>query len=198
MSKGFSRVEMFCVLAGAIMSVLILASPLTRVSGPFFSSGAAAAMVLALFVFVMVIWIAGQDLATMTIPDGPLIAIALVGAAVRVAQSADEPAMVALSAILDALLCGGALLAVREVFFRLRGIDGLGFGDVKLAAASAVLIGTTAFFWALFLASLAGIIFAVGAGVLKQSRRLDRLAFGALLAPACWCAWIWGLWGGAQ
>ncbi len=32
-------------------------------------------------------------------------------------------------------VCGGVFLAVRELFFRLRGIDGLGLGDVKLAAA---------------------------------------------------------------
>lgn len=44
-------------------------------------------------------------------------------------------------AVWGAVLCGGLFLAVKMSFQLLRGIDGLGWGDVKFAAAMGALLG---------------------------------------------------------
>ena len=58
------------------------------------------------------------------------------------AVAADEnPLWATARALLSGLLCGGALYLLREGFFRLRGVDGLGLGDVKLGAAGGLWLG---------------------------------------------------------
>ncbi len=136
----------------------------------------------------LVVWIAAQDLRSFTIPDGAVVALAALALAARVA--AQDPALMI---GLDLLLTGGVLLAFREVYFRRRGFDGLGLGDVKLAAAGGLLVGAVAFAWALLAASLLAIA-AVGIAHLRARRvggiATGRLAFGAFLAPAIFGAWL--------
>lgn len=96
-----------------------------------------------------------------------------------------------LGAFVSAALCGGAFLAVREGFFRLRGIDGLGLGDVKLAAAGGAWLGTQGFAFAVLAATAGAVAFVLlramrGAGWSAS----QRIAFGAFLAPAIWLAWL--------
>lgn len=92
---------------------------------------------------------------------------------------------------LDALLCGGAFLLVREAYYRCRGHDGLGFGDVKLAFAGGILVGTEGFAWTVLAASLGGLAVA-----LWQQRHgttgsePHRIAYGALLAPTLCLVWL--------
>ncbi len=142
----------------------------------------------------LVIWIVWQDLATFTISDAALTAVAVVALAFRWSTdlSDGEAPRHALATIgIDVVLCGGTLLVFREAYYRLKGTDGLGLGDVKLAAAGALLVGCVGFSWALFAASLAGLA-AVGASRLIHpgTAQADRLAFGAMLAPALWGVWV--------
>lgn len=156
---------------------------------------------MALSVGMIVLRIAWQDIVDFTIPDGAVLALAAAGAAFRVAGGAAvaEPlGETALAAAIDLAISGGLLLAVREAYFRRRGYDGLGFGDVKLAAAGGVLAGTSGFAWALLAASLAGILATVTRGGGRRFRLAstspdDKLPFGAILAPALWLAWLMGL-----
>ncbi|WP_436636902.1 prepilin peptidase [Microbaculum sp. FT89] len=88
-------------------------------------------------------------------------------------------------------VCGGAFLAVREAFYRLRGVDGLGFGDVKLAAAGGAWLGWEGFAFAVLVAAagaLAFVVTRVGRG--RGWNADQRLAFGAFLAPAMWATWL--------
>ena len=150
---------------------------------------------------LVVAWIAWQDIADFTIPDAAILALGGLGAAYRLADGASwgEPAAeTTLRMGLDLALCGGLLWLVREVYFRRRGHDGLGFGDVKLAAAGGVLAGASGFAWALLGASLAGIALALafrgwpfGRGAAPGGP--DKLPFGAILAPAVWVVWLVGL-----
>ena len=141
----------------------------------------------------LVIWIVAQDLRSFTIADGAVIALAALALAARLA--AGDPALLV---GLDVLLSGGVLLAFREIYYRRRGVDGLGLGDVKLAAAGGLLVGAVAFAWALLGASLLGIA-ALGLQHLAtrgrtqpatQKLATQKLAFGALLAPAIYAAWL--------
>ena len=141
----------------------------------------------------LVIWIVWQDLSTLTISDAALAAVAVVALAFRwsTGLSDGEAPRHALAAIgIDVVFCGGTLLVFREAYYRLKGIDGLGLGDVKLAAAGALLVGGIGFSWALFAASLAGLTAVVASRLIPGGARADRLAFGAMLAPALWGVWL--------
>ncbi|CAA9353835.1 MAG: hypothetical protein AVDCRST_MAG90-2800 [uncultured Microvirga sp.] len=148
----------------------------------------------------IVFWIARQDLADFTIPDGAVLALAALGAGFRVADAAlaDDPLGPAMAMIaLDLLVSGGLLLSLREIYYRKRGEDGIGFGDVKLGAAGGVLAGTTGFAWALFAASLAGLALMLalrnsGGRSPPDPGSPAKLPFGAVLAPALWVAWLVG------
>ena len=136
----------------------------------------------------LVAWIVVQDLRSFTIPDGAIVALAALALAVRVA--AHDPA---LAIGLDVLLTGGVLLAFREIYFRRRGFDGLGLGDVKLAAAGGLLVGAQAFAFALLGASLLALAGVAALHVMARGRVAlagRKLAFGALLAPAIHLAWL--------
>lgn len=139
--------------------------------------------------------IAWQDLTDFTIPDSATLALAGLGLAWRLAAARDAGGGMAAELTLiglDGILCGGALLALREVYFRRRGHDGIGLGDVKLAAAGGLLVGTGGFAWCLFGASFIGILLLVGRRALAAPGGTpeERLAFGAVLAPALALGWL--------
>jgi len=152
--------------------------------------------------------IAFEDMLRFRIPDpwvyGALAAGLAWTAAVRFRS--DENLLLAIgSTVLSAVVCGGVFLAIREVFFRLRGVDGLGLGDVKLAAAGGAWLGWEMFPLAVFVAAAGALAF-VGARVLRGGgwTASKRLAFGVFLAPAIWATWLFwhaavfgseGLWG---
>ncbi|HUG61225.1 MAG TPA: hypothetical protein VMP03_05240, partial [Methylomirabilota bacterium] len=128
-----------------------------------------------------------QDLPDSTIPAGAVAGIALVGVTHRLMAAIATGSGVGDALVLvafDAALAGGCFLLVREIYFRRRGVDGLGFGDVKLAAASAVLVGATGFALALGAASLVGIAVALLRRPSGGSLAGIKIAFGAVLAPA--------------
>lgn len=153
-------------------------------------------------VLLLLAWITLQDLRDFTIPDGAVAGLAVVGFASRLAAATAAGYSlqdVLVFAAFDAVLAGGAFWLLREAFFRRRGFDGLGFGDVKLAAAGAVLVGATLFAAALLIASLAGLAYAalrrtpeaapVTAGGAADAQG-PRIAFGAVLAPALAAAFV--------
>ena len=139
-----------------------------------------------------VLWISVEDVRQFIIPDGPIVAIALIAASARLAQHHEIWPEELFVVLVDAILSGGALLAVREVYYLLRGHDGLGFGDVKLAAAGGILVGTGDFAWAIMAASMTGLALAFCAIMSGRRHQAAKLPFGALLAPACWLIWASG------
>ncbi len=154
--------------------------------------GPACAAMLAAGIALVAAQIARQDIATLTISDHAVAALGLFGLAARLgaAQGDGEAPLGTLPATLvDGVVCGGAFLAIREGFYRWRGRDGLGFGDVKLALAGGVLTGTDGFAWAVLAASIGGLAVApwlragTGGGPV-------RVPYGALLAPTLWLAWL--------
>ena len=140
-------------------------------------------------------WIAWQDLRTFTIADGAILGIAVLAFAARWsdAGAAHEPAgWRALGLLVDAGVPGGLLLLFREIYYHRKGVDGLGLGDVKLAVAGGLLVGTEGFFWALASASLLALLYVSAARRLGKARLdgSERLAFGAVLAPMLWGVWV--------
>ncbi len=97
-----------------------------------------------------------------------------------------------------AVLAGGAFYLLRAVYFRLREVEGLGLGDVKLAAVAGAWLGPEPLAMACLFAALGGLI----AGLIKmaaaRSGRLDapaHLPFGSFIAPAILVFWLQKLWG---
>lgn len=159
--------------AVALVAIAVLAAPV-------------AALAPAVSLTLLVAWIAAEDLRSFTIPDAALAGIAALAVfdlTMRPAFAA-EPAIAASLFALEGLLCGGSVLAVREVHFRRRGHDGIGFGDVKLAGVGGLLCGLAGFSFALLGASLAGLAVAFALRRFTPGGVVGKIAFGAFLAPA--------------
>jgi leader peptidase (prepilin peptidase)/N-methyltransferase len=103
-----------------------------------------------------------------------------------------------LAGIEGALLRGGLLgaffLALRAVYFWVRGRHGLGLGDVKLAVVAGAWLDWTTIPIALEVAALAALV-AIALRQLSRGRPLratGRLPFGLFFAPAIWVGWLLG------
>ncbi len=77
--------------------------------------------------------------------------------------------------------------AVRHVYKQLRGAEGLGLGDVKLAAVGGAWLSMTAIPTWLCLASTAGLVAVLMARLRgRPVNSATRVPFGAFLCPALW------------
>ncbi len=112
----------------------------------------------------------------------PLIALGLLLAALRLS---DWP----VEAAIGATLGFSVFWLIGAIYFRLRGIDGLGQGDAKLLAAAGAWLGPLALPWVVLLAAVGALAMAVATGRLGR----QPLAFGPWLAGAFWVLWIFSL-----
>lgn len=91
-------------------------------------------------------------------------------------------------------LAGLTLWLVRALFARLRGREGLGLGDVKLAAGLGAWLSPALLPPLLLLAALAGLALAaavrLGRGQHGRQGRWPIVPFGACLAVAAWPTWL--------
>ena len=148
-------------------------------------------MVIAALGLVLTLWITIVDCRHYRIPDLAVLGLALLAIAGRIGTPTGNPGAALASIGLDAVLCGGALLAFREIFYRLRGFDGMGLGDVKLGAAAGIMVGLENFAWLIFASSLVGLIIALGLRILRPGLAIDRLPFGAIMTPLAWAFWVY-------
>lgn len=114
-----------------------------------------------------------SDVRYFLIPD--LCTLAIAGAALVNAATAGLLQAAAGSAV------GGLMLLLVIYIGRLRGVEGMGFGDVKLGFALGALLGPVAMAWALCLSSLAGLAWALLAYT-GGRQRFDVIPYGAALA----------------
>ena len=96
------------------------------------------------------------------------------------------------SSLIGTLVGGGVLFAIAEVYYRVRGQEGLGMGDVKLLAMIGAFLGwklvLLTLVFASFTGSLAGgVLIASGRGGMKYA-----LPFGTFLAVGALLAATWG------
>lgn len=94
--------------------------------------------------------------------------------------------------LIGAGLGGGLLWAIAEGYYRVRGEDGLGFGDVKMLAMIGAFLGWKLVLLTLVLSSFAGAL--VGTGVLLTGRGSMKYAlpYGTFLAVAALVASLGG------
>ena len=135
----------------------------------------------------LLVALARIDWRKMILPDWLNALLALTGLAQSLALRDPEP----WDALAGALVAGGLMFAVAAFYRRTRGVDGLGFGDVKLAAAGAIWTGLAGIGPMLLVASASA-----GASIAARAwsdGRLDagaRHPFGPWLALGVFSAWL--------
>jgi leader peptidase (prepilin peptidase)/N-methyltransferase len=86
--------------------------------------------------------------------------------------------------IIGLLIGGGSLWLLGEVYFRVRGEEGMGFGDVKMLAMIGAFLGWKLMLLTLVLASFLGSFIGLGIIALKHGDMKYALPFGTFLAVA--------------
>jgi leader peptidase (prepilin peptidase)/N-methyltransferase len=141
---------------------------------------------------VLMAAIAVVDARRFIIPDE----LTVVALALGLVYSALEDSGIWVQALAGSALRGAvsalAFLGVRAVYRRLRGREGIGLGDVKLAGVAGVWLDWSIIPVAIEIAALA----ALGAYLIQHFyfRRAvsstTRMPFGLFLAPAIWISWL--------
>lgn len=96
------------------------------------------------------------------------------------------------SSLIGLIAGGGVLFAIAEAYYRLRGIEGLGMGDVKMLSMIGAFLGWKLVLVTLVLASFAGSV--IGIGVIASGRggMKAALPFGTFLAVGALTAAVVG------
>jgi leader peptidase (prepilin peptidase)/N-methyltransferase len=92
------------------------------------------------------------------------------------------------TALLGAALGSGILWGIGAVWKRLRGVDAMGLGDVKMMAMVGAFTGPTGVLFTLFVASIVGAVVGVARIPFRGGSLRDELPFGCFLAPAAMAA----------
>jgi leader peptidase (prepilin peptidase)/N-methyltransferase len=175
------------LIEGGIVGVVALAAAAASL---WYAPGLRGALGAALALVMLAI--AVIDARRFIIPDtlsATALVLALMNAGIQDSQTA-------LAGIEAAVLRGAVLalgfLAMRTVYHWVRGRQGIGLGDVKLAAVAGAWLEWTTIPIAIEIAALAAIAaiairqFARG----RPLRATGRLPFGLFLAPAIWLGWL--------
>lgn len=100
-----------------------------------------------------------------------------------------------IESVTGAVLAGGSFYLLRAAWFRLRGFEGLGLGDVKLAAVAGAWLGPLLLASTFLVAALGGLAAVAVMAVLpgRQLKLGDPIPFGSFIAPAILLFWAWRL-----
>ncbi len=154
------------VLTGALAVALFLRLGPTLAFAGYFAF--AAALVVITFI----------DLDHQIIPD----VISLPGIVVGLAFSLVSPLVTPTDALLGVLVGGGTLLTVAWLYQKLRGVEGMGGGDVKLLAMIGAFLGWQSIFVTLFVGSVIGSIIGVVVMLYEGADTKLAIPFGPFLA----------------
>jgi leader peptidase (prepilin peptidase)/N-methyltransferase len=129
------------------------------------------------------------DLLAFRLPD--LLTLPLAGAGLLAAQILPG------EHVLDHVGAGAlgyvVFWAIAFAYRRLRGKEGLGLGDAKLATAAGCWLGLEPLPSVLLLASVAGILWVLIRALFKGRQAFEqRIAFGVPLCIAIWLVWLYG------
>jgi len=168
------------VAGAAVTGALAAGATLALVGYPVCLFGAGVALV--------VVAIVRSDLDSFRIPNACNALAAGLGLAAAAWSGQGE----AVLAAARGLAAFSAFFLFRQLYRRLRGVDGLGLGDVKLAGVGAIWLDVADFALGLDLACTAALAYLLGRRWLRGEPldRSRRLPFGAYLAPAIFIVWF--------
>jgi leader peptidase (prepilin peptidase)/N-methyltransferase len=148
--------------------------------------------IFAALLAVLAVFVAAVDLEYLVIPDIANVALFLVGVVLTIMEAPGNTPMALADMMARCIVAGGALLLLRFVYTRRAGVEGLGLGDVKLAAAGAAALAWPTLPIALLIASGGGLLAIASRGITHRQwpDRRAEIPFGAFLAPAIWIAFL--------
>jgi leader peptidase (prepilin peptidase) / N-methyltransferase len=173
------RALLWVVASGSPVAISILLVPDIR---GVFGAGLA----------LLMLAIAVADARAFIIPDELTLATLILGVlALALAPSHTFAEDVTLAALRGAVLAL-AFLALRIGYRHLRGREGLGLGDVKLAGVCGLWLGWLTIPIAVETAAISALsVYLVRQLALgRPTRATARLPFGVFFAPAIWLAWL--------
>jgi leader peptidase (prepilin peptidase) / N-methyltransferase len=141
---------------------------------------------------VLMVAIAAIDARRFIIPDELTVSAIALGLAYAAVQDPGTwPQAVAWS-LLRGAAPAAVFFAVRAGYRQWRGREGIGLGDVKLAAVAGVWLDWPTIPVAVEIATVAALAtyLVMYVGFRRAVRRTTRMPFGLFLAPAIWLAWI--------
>ncbi len=140
---------------------------------------------LAFFVFLSaMLAVALIDWEHMIIPDAISLGFLAIGVAVSPWMG-----LGLVRSLIGAVAAGGLLLVVAVLWKKLRGIDGMGGGDIKLMGAVGAFVGAVPALLVIFFGAMLGAFF--GAVVLRRGGQA-RIAFGTFLSAATFVVVFFG------
>jgi len=95
-------------------------------------------------------------------------------------------------AFAGACLGSGLLWSVGAIYGKLRGVDAMGMGDVKMMAMVGAFSGPMGVMFTIFAASMVGAVVGVALIPILGRSLQDKLPFGCFLAPAALVALLYG------
>lgn len=137
--------------------------------------------------------VAAVDRRVFLIPDSANLALAIGGLALALHEAPAGGWSAPLTeAVARGLLAGLFFWSLRAVHRAWRGVEGLGLGDVKLAAAGAPWLAWETLVPVLELAVVAALVAVMIEARLRRSgpRLDDQIPFGVFLAPALWLGFL--------
>jgi leader peptidase (prepilin peptidase)/N-methyltransferase len=174
--------------SGIVCVVAVAAVAASLWAAPGFRGALGAALALVMLAIAVI------DSRHFIIPDAlsaTALGLALLNAGLEDSQT---PLAGIEAAVLRGALLAAGFLALRALYFGIRGRQGIGLGDVKLAAVAGAWLEWTTIPVAIEIAALAALAgvairqFARG----RPLRATRRLPFGLFLAPAIWLGWLLG------
>ncbi|MEK6409923.1 MAG: prepilin peptidase [Acidobacteriota bacterium] len=99
-------------------------------------------------------------------------------------ESAPVWAQSLFGSVLGAVVGGGSLWLVREAYYRLRHVEGMGLGDVKMMLMVGAFLGWQLTLLTIFLGSLIGSLVGVLLILLRGGTMKMQIPFGVFLGPA--------------
>jgi leader peptidase (prepilin peptidase)/N-methyltransferase len=141
----------------------------------------------ALFICLLIV-LAAIDLRHMVLPDE----LTLGGSAVFFIYSFFNPQLGQLNALLSGLGAALFFIALFYFYLKVRKIEGLGFGDVKMVLLMGFFLGLQKLVLAIFLASLSGLLVGAFFMVFRRKKLTYALPFGPFLSLGSYVALFWG------
>jgi leader peptidase (prepilin peptidase)/N-methyltransferase len=161
---------------------------LWRIHGPSVEFGITGVFVLAMLVLFF------TDLDHKLLPDAITLPGFLIGVAVAwinpfLRQESSWSGLWA--ALAGAALGAGVLWGIGALYSRLRGVEAMGMGDVKMMAMVGAFTGPVGVLFTLFGASVLGAVIGLALIPLRGRSLQDTLPFGCFLAPMAVAALFW-------
>jgi leader peptidase (prepilin peptidase)/N-methyltransferase len=129
----------------------------------------------------------GTDLETMRLPN----VLTLPGIVVGVAFSAFLPPGLT-SSLIGAAVGAAIPWTIRWAWYRMKGVEAMGLGDVKMLAMIGAFLGWRQVWLVLFVASLLGAVVGLALTATRRRSMASRLPFGTFLAIAAYVASLAG------